>query len=563
MKKRITLSLLLFTAITANAQFTSTNGTSLVNAQAVGEPGANKGQVFVKNAPNFTGNKSVVKKGFKDGGIPAVIYNNPRLLGPGVYSKAIAGMQAVKRTANKIKNTLPTAPTNGAIIINNITKLTNNRAKIADDTTRKFVFRGNINIDKPILVGSNTTIWVDGVLNYNGVEAISFGGADFTPRGSKLDGVFSIRKAFSESLRKVGSDGKSPKADRDHNKALISDAKKNGKKNVVIKGTRRGRIVVKLGTERDVNNVLLPKVNGIVVLGGTKNKIENLKIVGAQNGIVFWGAKDASVINSFIDKSVYRGVHLHSSINSKNTTDAYGVVRNNLVTNSLVDGIDVDSFSSYWDVSENVIMGADDRFLLWTEIDAHHCDMKNNVGIILNTNNDPTKNKGFQENGTESSRNNPESFFKGTRENKWIDNNIFYAQRLLQGINMSSKRFIQRSTITFRNNYVWAQNANIQKFNPKRGVTNDVYYLTGTPQAQNSFANTDLKTLDITKEGSDFVLNGEEVSNNTLFEIYNIGGRLVHRGRGAKITTDGLSSGIYMVLINTEGKLSRKKIVVE
>lgn len=548
---------MLSTCLGMQAQiFTSTGGTREVNAHGVGDPGNDNGKVKTKRAPNFRGNKKEVKDNFKKAKIPNSIINHQNFLGPGAYSHAISGMSAVKNTAFSMGNIIEQAPTNGATVITNLYQLNKYRAQIANDKRATFVFRGYIHLDKTILVGSNKVIWVDGILNYTGIEAVSFGGADFTPRGSKLDGVFSVRSAFKGTLNRVKKDGTSPEEERASNKKIIKEAKENGKKNVLIKGTKRGAIIVQLGTERDVNDVVLPKVNGIVVLGGVNNRIENLKITGAQNGVVFWGTKNASLRNTFINKSVYRGVHLHSSINSSSKTDNLGDVKNNLITNSGVDGIDVDSVSSYWKVSDNVIIGAADRFLLWTEIDVKHNDMLNNVGVILGN-----TEKGFQENGTEASRDNG-GFFKGNRHNKWINNNIFYASELLHGITMHKKRFIQRNTITFENNYVWALNSNIEKYNPKLNITDDVYYLTGTPQTQNRLINTDLKTLDITKQGNDFVVNGE-VSNAIVFEIYNMGGSLVRRGKGSKITKDGLASGIYIILINSGGELTRRKIIVE
>lgn len=556
-KNILILSLLLTTVAKAQI-FTSNDGVSLLNAKDVGEPDVAKGKVYVKKAPSFEGDKNKVVEDLVAAGVSSEIYNDERFLGDGAYSKAIAGMTAVKNTALALKNRPDVAPVGGTVI-GSLSDLNTNRAQIEDDVARTFVFKNDWNVDSPIFVGANKTIWVDGVLTYNGNSTATIGGAAFTPRGTKVHAVFMIRhQTATENWQQVQGDGTSPDADRAINKDLKNEIKANKTKNVTIKGTKRGRIVVLPGDEIDVNNITLPKTNGIGIMSGVNILIDGLNIEGGLNGVFLSGSTNTSVVNCNITKSLYRGVHLHGAQNSKNlpVTTKFGYVKHNLVSYSEVDGIDIDSFSARWHVDENIVMGATDRLLIWAEIDANNNSVDNNVGIIL-----PNDKGGFQENGTEASRRGVGAF-KGTRDNKWLNNNIFYASKIRHGFTMIKKRFIQFETIEFTNNYVWALNPNIQRFNPKAGVDNDVYYLTGVPEP--SLSNDVIDSRHVPLMESNVVKRGEKVK---LFSTYNVavyssGGILLYTNKGTKIDTASLSEGIYFVLFKLGNGIERRKLIV-
>ncbi len=464
--------------------FSSTNNTSKENASSVGSPNVPEGQVQVKDAPLIAGNKSEVINNLRKAGIKNEIIFNDRIMGNGVFSEAMSSLAAVKNTALELSKRLETAPTNGAIVISNSTQLSNNRNILKDNSTRTFVFRETILVDFPILVGSNKTIWIDGTLDYNGVDVVPEGGAAFTPRPLKNDGVFSIRHegTFRRTYKPVSQEN------IDFNRNLRNNViKKNRKANTTIRGTKRGKIIVRLSNVND-GKQRIPKANGIVVLSSNNVTIDGVSIEGALNAIYISGSFNVNVQNCFTDNSIYRGLHLHGT-QSNRTNSSFGIIKNNFFTFSKVDGIDIDSFSAGFLIQENWIVGARDRLLVWTEIDANNNTIDNNVGVILgDTDGERQFQSGaYQENGTESQRRGTNGF-NGTRENKWINNHSFYAEKKYDGFEMRANRFVEFNTITFTNNYVWTTDKNLYKHNPKANTLNDIYYLNAVEKPQNNLA---------------------------------------------------------------------------
>ncbi len=485
-RKQLLVLLLCITGASLNAQiFYSTNGTTNVAAQQVGEPNQPNGTVKTKAAPTTTPDNRVnARTAYENAGIPNSIIYNSRFLGDGVFARQISDMWATKQTAKNVRKVTsrsanPPAASNAVIYINSRQILDNNRNRIASNDNLTFVFQGWINPGWPIAVGSNTTIWIDGILSYNGFDAPRTAtGAAFTPRPSKYDGVFNIRPtgAFRDEPTSA--------ANKDHNTALLNQKFKGPNRftyaieNVNVFGTRRGEILVAQGNYTDPSNQKLPQVNGLTVMNASKITIEGVTIKNSFQGLFLSQLSfDVNINNNFIDNSLYRAFHLKGAWN----TNGWGSVKNNLLTNSKFDGIDLDSYVSSFNVNENVVIGARDRLLIWTEIDAFKNTINNNVGIVLDaaTEGNPIGNAGkgaYQENGTEKSREGVPGF-NGTNNNKWTNNHSFYAERAFDGFVMRKDRFIQFNTIEFTNNYVWTTKADLDKHNPKSGVTNDVYYL--------------------------------------------------------------------------------------
>jgi len=476
-RKTLCIIVFLFAFLMTDAQvFRSTGGTTVQNANSVGHPNVGNGQVRVKNAPNLNGNINTVKNDLRAGRVPNRIINNSRVLGNGGFASQIAHMAAVRKTAIKLKQRRATAPTSGAIIIDSPADLASNRGILKDNSTRTVVFRGWINVPYPILVGSNKTIWVDGVLNYNGVDVVPEGGADFTPRPLKNDGVFSVRHegAFRRTYKPVNQ------ANMNYNNNLKNNVmKQNRKGNVTIRGTKRGKIKVQLSNVRD-DFQRIPKANGITSLFANNLTIDGVTIEGALNAVYISGSFNVNIRNCFIDKTVYRGIHLHGT--QSNRSQGFGIIQHNLVAFSKFDGIDIDSYSAGFLLKENFVIGARDRLLIWTEIDAENNVITNNVGVILDDASGGARqgqSGAYQENGTEASRRGVAGF-NGTRNNTWTHNHSFYAEKRFDGFEMRKERYVVFNTISFVNNYVWTLNPNLHLHNPKPNTLNDVYYLRGT-----------------------------------------------------------------------------------
>ncbi|WP_186826895.1 T9SS type A sorting domain-containing protein [Seonamhaeicola algicola] len=494
MKNKLLILLFFLVVNFLNAQiFYSNGGTTDVAAQQVGEPNQPNGTVRFKTAPTTPDNRANSRTAYENAGIPNTIIYNNRFLGDGTFARQISDMWATKQTAQNVRkvtsiSATPPAASSTVIYINSRQILDNNRNRIASNDNLTFVFQGWINPGWPIAVGSNTTIWVDGTLSYDGYDAPRTAtGAAFTPRPSKYDGVFNIRPqgAFKDEPTST--------ANKNDNEALLNQKFRGNNRfnydiqNVNVYGTRQGQIIVAQGNYTDPSNQLLPQVNGITVMNASKINIEGVTIKNSFQGLFLSQYSfDINVNNNFIDNTLYRALHLKGAWN----TNGWGSIKNNLLTNSKFDGIDLDSYVSGFNVNENVVIGARDRLLIWTEIDANNNTINNNVGIVLDaaTEGTPLGNAGkgaYQENGTEASREGVPGF-NGTNNNTWTNNHSFYAERLFDGFVMRKDRFIQFNTITFTNNYVWTTKSNLEKHNPKSGVANDVYYLLGQENNNNS-----------------------------------------------------------------------------
>ncbi len=442
-----------------------------VAAVSAGEPGPNIGTVFINKLPKLDGDKAKLINDLKQANIPNHIIMNQRVMGNGLFSTSMASLSTAFDTARYLKQRADKAPSStDAIVIKNTNDLEKYRPVIKDNSQKTIIFQGNMTVDYPILIGSDKTIWIDGELKYNGVNVYPEGGAEFTPRPLKNDGLFSIRHEckFKKTYPEIN------KENMKFNDNLMKDCiMANKKYNVILKGTKRGKLIVELGADKDEKQKL-PKANGIVVLGADNITIEGVTIIGALNGIYLSKSYNVNIKSSFIHQSVYRGIHLHST-QSNTTNSTFGRITNNLITYSKFDGIDIDSHSAGFLVKNNWIIGARDRYLLWTEIDANNNIIEENIGVILGNSDGQRGNNtgGFQEAGTEPNR----VGFKGTYNNQWLNNHIFYAEQEFDGFIMRAHRMINFETITFKNNYVWTTNKSLPKHNPKINVTDDVFYL--------------------------------------------------------------------------------------
>ncbi|MGY6648270.1 RICIN domain-containing protein [Wenyingzhuangia sp. IMCC45574] len=499
MKKNILRVLLFFLLVIANSNaqiYYGPTNTAPAEAGEVGEPSTpNNGTVQTAIAPLGPDNRTNARTSYQNAGIPNSIIDLERFLGNGKFSRQISDMWAVKQTGTNVRkvtsqsSNLP-APSSNVIYITSRAELDTNRANIASNSNYTFVFQGWINPGWPISVGSNTTIWVDGTLSYDGTDAPRTAtGAAFTPRPSKYDGVFNIRP------QGTFLDEPSNASNVTSNKNLIaqkfcSTCYSHSVEFVNIFGTRNGQIIVAPGNYIDPNGQTLPQVNGITIMNANNVNIEGVTIKNSLQGIFLSSySHRVNFRNNFIDNTLYRAIHLKGAWNP---SAFWGNITNNLITNSKFDGIDIDSYASDFIINENVVIGARDRLLIWSEIDANNNLINNNVGILLDsaTEGTPLGNAGkgaYQENGTESQRD-PSSpnydgtsvGFNGTNNNSWTNNHSFYAEdssRGFDGFVMRKERYIQFNNITFTNNYVWTTNVNLTKHNPKYGVNNDVYYL--------------------------------------------------------------------------------------
>lgn len=476
------------------------------------------GEIKTLKAPNIgsENQRNTVRNNFDAAGVPwnDVIATEYFLGNDSPFGYQIANMDAVVNTASALASRPATGPNawNRAIdpivVIWGPVQLDTYRADLEDDVQRTFVFRGNWNVDAPIYIGSNKTIWIDGELTYSGDDTPHIGGAAFTPKGSKMHGVFTVRRKASawdkdrgnldeDDWTSLGENLEVP----DNISSLNEPLKKSignqpEVQNVVFKGSQRGKIVVPLSTgqsnpqgnwartdpklkPRWANGTLgsggqtLPRTNGIHFDHARNVVVDGVSISGALNSVYISGTFQVDIKNNFIDNSYFRGVHLHGS---GHAIDNVAYVRNNLITRNKLDGIDIDSHSARYQVEENVIIGADNRFMIWTEIDVHHNDINNNVGIVTLSQHSPEGAGSFQENGTEKNIG-----AAGTRYNEWRNNNIFNAREAKQGFLMrglESARVVQQDTITWKNNYVWQSNRSFTTSNPKlNGIVDDVMYL--------------------------------------------------------------------------------------
>ncbi|AWB65657.1 hypothetical protein C2869_04040 [Saccharobesus litoralis] len=476
------------------------------------------GVVRTQQAPTIGNDneRNTVRNQFDAAGVPwNEVINTKYFLGnDSPFRNQIANMDAVKNTAAALANRPATGPNewiraeNPIVVLWGPVQLDNARADLADDIERTFVFRGNWNITSPIFVGSNKTIWIDGELTYTGNDTAHVGGAAFTPKGSKMHGVFTVRRQASAWVEGRGQIGEDDWTSLGQNYSVpnnivelnqpLHDSIKNQPivQNVTFLGSQRGKIKVELSTAssnplgnwarwdpnlkpRNADGTLantgqvIPRTNGIHFDHARSVVVDGVTISGALNSIYVSGTFQVDIKNNFIDKSVFRGVHLHGS---GHTAENVALVRNNLISRNHWDGIDIDSHSARYTVEENVIIGADNRFLIWTEIEAHHNTINNNVGIINLIQSSPTGAGGFQENGTEQNIG-----AQGTRWNVWTNNNIFNVLEEKQGFLMrgtESGRVVQQDTITWTNNYVWQTHRSFTTSNPHlNGIVDDVMFL--------------------------------------------------------------------------------------
>jgi len=460
--------------------------------------------------------RNTVRNNFDSAGVPwNEVINTDYFLGNNSpFRNQIANMTAVKNTALALSNRPATGPdawdrsVNPIEVIWGPAQLESAREQLADDIERTFVFRGNWNITSPVFIGSNKTIWIDGELTYTGNDTPQIGGAAYTPKGSKMHGVFTVRRKVNtwdkdrgqlneDDWTSLEQNFSEPDNIVELNKPLLDSIKNQPiVQNVTFLGSQRGKIKVELSTAqsnplgnwarydpklkpRNADGTLantgqtLPRTNGIHFDHARNIVVDGVTIEGALNSIYVSGTFVVDIKNNFIDRSVFRGLHLHGS---GHTAENVAFVRNNLISRNRWDGIDIDSYSARYTVEENVIIGADNRFLIWTEIEANNNNINNNVGIINLNEASPIGAGGFQENGTELNIG-----ALGTRWNSWTNNNIFNAVEAKQGFLMrgiESNRLVQHDTTTWRNNYVWQLDRSITTSNPRlEGITDDVMFL--------------------------------------------------------------------------------------
>ncbi len=404
------LSFMIISSQTVSAQYT------LVNAN-------NTGQVYQGTAPAGTGNVTDIRNKLFDAGLPNAVVNTR--LTQGHFANNIAQTDAMKETASALANRPATYTGSGTVI--NPSNLESQRNAIAGNGGT-FIFRGTINLNagnKLIKVGSNTTIWVDGTINYT---------------GPVLPGTIPDEYSVSDVLRGVfevkGSNG-------------------NRKNNVKIFGTKRSKIN---GNKR-VAGVYSKWVNNLEIEGINFITCRNVLFINNTYG------QNSRLEANYIYDCARRAIHLKASNNT--------LVKNNLMVKCDVDGVDLDAYVNGIKCIKNVAFDAGSRWQYWTEIAAKNCVTDGNIGIHVRNGDG-----GFQENGSENSR--PQE--PPTQNNSWINNHVFYANdanSYRQGFSFHPNRKIDRPSTTFRNNIVWYTNSNAYKNNPKTddlSILNDVYY---------------------------------------------------------------------------------------
>ncbi len=443
-----------------NAQiFTLNGGYQSFPAQEAGTPDMPNGNVLVRKAPPATGNVGRIRQLLNSATIPDVVIQSRLTEGP--LARYIAQMPAVISTANALNNRPNTANAANAIIINNTASLNANRDRIRNDQNATFIFRGNVNVNDPIVVGSNKTFWIDGVITYTGPKRPLANTDALSPIPIIRDGVFRIVR----------------------------------KRNVSIRGTKRGLVDCK------------SELPFAYTLNSREITIVDNEVINGFNTVFIHQTRDVTIENNFFYNNVRRAMHL-IAVNGFS-------VKNNLCYASHLDGIDVDAFCQNGTVDLNVVLGATFRFMLWTEIDAHDNVMNNNVAIHLPGRRSRGRG-GMQENGTENSRRGVGSF-RGSRNNDWLNNHVFYPDTFRDGIVMRRDRFIQHSTIKFENNYVWTEEGNGQRHNPKpqNNNTSDVRFLT----LNNPAAGTRSRPTNLFPNGGPEVLINSSPANLTGAQI--------------------------------------------
>jgi len=433
LRVRICILATLFICISVNAQsFTLNGGYQSFAAQGGGVPNEPNRTVLVRTVPNATGNVGQLRQLLNNATIPDVVIDSRLTEGP--FAGHIAQLPGTISMANALNNRLATRSNiNGAIVINSTAALNNNRNSLGNNSAQTYIFRGNVGVGSQIVLGSNKTIWIDGTLTWTGPEIAASAGDQFSPLGQVQAGVF---RAINKS-------------------------------NITIRGSKRGLIDCKTF------------VPAVYTFNSTDLILNDLEIINGYNSIFLRQSFRVEVANNFIYNDSRRGLHILAV--------GTGTIKNNLIFDSHVDGIDIDAFANNITVSNNVIVGARFRHMLWTEIDARDNTLDNNVGIHLDDAKRGAFAGGFEENGTEQERNPNSPIYDGTstgyegnRRNTWSNNNVFYPLSGREGIFMFKDRFIQHRTITFTNNYVWTIRGDIERHNPRSeaNITTDARFLT-------------------------------------------------------------------------------------
>ncbi|WP_370978348.1 carbohydrate-binding protein [Agaribacterium sp. ZY112] len=415
MKSKLPLIPLLACLISPAASFAldynDNSSFTLVNAD-------NGGQVRLRDAPGGRGDINAIRGLANKAGLPSVVRDSR--LSTGDYASNIAQLAAVQNTLSSLADARPDTYTGAGTVVTN-SNLDQHRNAIAN-SGGTFIFRGTINIsskDKLIQVGENTTIWVDGTVRYTG-PVIPGTIPDEYSVSDVINGIFEVRGT--------------------NNRA---------KNNTKILGTKRGQI---LGNDR-LSAVYVRYAKNLLVEGLNTNNCRNVLFLNNVYG-------DSLAQGNFIYNSTRRAIHVKAS---------NGItVKNNLVYDADVDGIDIDAYTKNSKTIENVLIDSGTRWMVWTEIASVDNLIDGNVGIHVNNGDG-----GFQENGSESNGQ------PATARNTWKNNHIFYVDsgsNWKQGFSFHPNRVIDRDSVVFDNNYVWQTNHNAYKRNPKNNTTNDVSY---------------------------------------------------------------------------------------
>ncbi|NMH88433.1 T9SS type A sorting domain-containing protein [Flavivirga algicola] len=450
--------MIIISSQTVSAQYT------LVNAN-------NTGQVYQGTAPAGTGNVTDIRNKLFDAGLPSSVVNTR--LTQGNFASNIAQTDAMKETATALANRPATYSGSGTVV--NASNLESQRNAIAGNGGT-FIFRGTINLNagnKLIKVGSNTTVWVDGTINYT---------------GPVLPGTIPDEYSVSDVLRGVFE---------------IKGSNGNNKTNVKIFGTKRSKIN---GNKR-VAGIYSKWVSNLVIEGINFITCRNVLFINNTYG------QNSRLEANYIYDCARRAIHLKASNNT--------LIKNNLMVKCDVDGVDMDAYVNGIKCIKNVAFDAGSRWQYWTEIAAKNCITDSNIGIHIRNGDG-----GFQENGSENARPNEPP----TQNNAWINNHVFYADdanSYRQGFSFHPNRKIDRPSTTFRNNTVWYTNSNAYKNNPKTddlSILNDVYYNLYDPNTlpnNNSISITNSPTSVAPGEDLSVTVNYTSAGQNEVVAIVN------------------------------------------
>lgn len=427
----------------------------------------NEGQVNQRNVGLGTGNVTEIRNKLISAGIPDSVVDSR--LTQGEFASHIAATTAMQETAAALDDRPDTYTGSGTIVTaSNLDALRDT----IEGNGGTFIFRDTINLNDAndrILVGTNTTIWVDGEINYTGPVIPGTIPDDFSV-SDVLAGVFEV----------VG-------------------AQNNSKVNVNFYGTKRSKVN---GNKR-IAGVYTRWVNNLV--------IEGINFITSRNVLFVHNSYGNSRIEgNYIYDAARRGIHIKASSNL--------TIKNNLLVKCEVDGVDIDAYASYSNCIGNVVYGGGTRLQYWTEIAVNNCLLDGNIGIHSRSGDG-----GFQENGSEHAR--PDE--PPTRDNTWINNHVFYADdasNYRQGFSFHPGRKIDRPSTTFKDNIVWHTNPNVDKHNPKTddlSILDDAFFHLYDPTLANSITITSSPL--IVASGEDIIVNVDYVSTgqNELVALVN------------------------------------------